>query len=180
MKVRSTCIELIVSQCVVVDARSLACEDCISERTLVQMSRERPRAARAITHTKEETFNRSDQNPLLTSMRAAASTVDETEDGQIVIFSGKGDGEALRGDGSGHWGYRVGVRAKCCGHEDKEKSSELANSKVLDFGSGRLLEHSNATLYSPYRWLWPVGTSRRWGSTVACGGTPSVPTIRFR
>ena len=101
---RCTCRELIVSQRVVVDARPLAGEDCISERTLVQMSHERPRAARAITDSKEETFNGSDKDPLLTSVRAAASAIDEAEDGEVVLFAGEGDGEALRGDGSGHWG----------------------------------------------------------------------------
>ena len=68
------------------------------------MSHEGSGAARTITHTKEETFNGSDKDPLLTSVRAAASAIDEAEDGEVVIFSGKGDGEALRADGSGHWG----------------------------------------------------------------------------
>ena len=68
------------------------------------MSNERSRAACPITDTEEKTFYRSDKHPLLTSMRAAASTVDEAEDGQVVLFAGESDGEALRGDGSGHWG----------------------------------------------------------------------------
>ena len=68
------------------------------------MSRERPRAARSITHTKEETFNGPDKHPLFTSVRAAPSAIDEAQDGQVVLLSGEGDGEALRGHGSGHWG----------------------------------------------------------------------------
>ena len=68
------------------------------------MSRERPRAASSITHTKEETFDGSDKDPLLTSVRAAASAIDEAEDGEVVLFAGEGDGEGEGGDGSGHWG----------------------------------------------------------------------------
>ena len=68
------------------------------------MSHERSGAARAITHSKEKTFNRSDKHPLLTSVRAAASAIDEAEHGQVVLFASENDGEALRCDGSGHWG----------------------------------------------------------------------------
>ena len=102
------------------------------------MSNERPRAARSITHTKEKTFNGSDKDPLLTSMRAAASTVDEAEDGQFVLLAAEGDREALRSDGSGHWESR-GRASAALRSRGQENSSELAKRKVLDFGSGCLL-----------------------------------------
>ena len=57
-----------------------------------------------IADSKEETFNGSDKDPLLASVRAAASAIDEAEDGEVVLLAGEGDYEALRGDGSGHWG----------------------------------------------------------------------------
>lgn len=66
------------------------------------MSHERSGAARPVTDSKEKTFNRPDEDPLFTSMRTATSAIDETEDSQLVLLSGKGDREALRGDGSGH------------------------------------------------------------------------------
>jgi hypothetical protein len=68
------------------------------------MSHERSGAPCPVTDTKEKTFNGPDKHPLFTSVRAAPSAIDEAEDGEVVIFSGKGDGEALRADGSGHWG----------------------------------------------------------------------------
>ena len=72
---RCTCIELIVSQRVVVDARSLACEDCIPERTFVQMSHEGSRAAHPFAFPADEVDGVEYEDPSVTQLRSSVRTL---------------------------------------------------------------------------------------------------------